>query len=69
MGKPLSGDSWAVSNRMKRDLAIWALDMALANVTRTIGVLLALLCGSRPGAAFTTRIVAPSIVPTNTRNA
>ena len=29
-GKPLSGNSWAVSNRMKRDLAIWALDMAVA---------------------------------------
>jgi transposase InsO family protein len=29
-GKPLSGNSWAVSNRMKRDLAIRALDMAVA---------------------------------------
>ena len=29
-GKPLSGNSWAVSNRMKRDLAIRALKMAIA---------------------------------------
>ncbi len=29
-GKPLPGNSWAVSNRMKRDLAIRALDMAVA---------------------------------------
>ncbi len=28
--KPLSGDRWAVSNRMKRDLAIRALNMAIA---------------------------------------
>jgi len=27
--KPLSGDRWAVSNRIKRDLAIKALDMAI----------------------------------------
>jgi hypothetical protein len=29
-GKPLPGNRWAVSNRMKRDLAIRALDMAVA---------------------------------------
>ena len=29
-GKPLPGDRWAVSNRMKRDLAIRALKMAIA---------------------------------------
>jgi transposase InsO family protein len=29
-GKPLSGKSWALSYRMKRDLAIHALEMAVA---------------------------------------
>ncbi len=29
-GKPLPGNSWAISNRMKRDLAIRVLDMAVA---------------------------------------
>ncbi len=29
-GKPLPGNRWAVSNRMKRDLAIRALGMAAA---------------------------------------
>ena len=29
-GKPLPGNSWAVSNRMKKDLAIRALEMAVA---------------------------------------
>ena len=29
-GNPLPGDRWAVSNRMKRDLAIRALNMAIA---------------------------------------
>ena len=28
-GKPLSGNNWAVSDRMKKDLAIQALDMAV----------------------------------------
>jgi putative transposase len=29
-GKPLSGNSWAVSNRMKQDLAIREMEMAIA---------------------------------------
>jgi hypothetical protein len=42
---------------MKRDLAIWALDMALDHCSRTNGEKWSLLCDSRPKAAFTIRVV------------
>ena len=47
---------WAVSNRMKRDLAIRALNMAVA-------------LRQPPKAAFTIRIAARNIVPTRIRSA
>ena len=53
-GKPLSGKRWAVSSRMKRDLAIRALNMAIAFRQPT-------------KAAFITRIVAANIVRPITR--
>ena len=47
---------WAVSSRMKRDLAIRALDMAVH-------------CDSRQRAAFTIRIAGRNIVRTTIRSA